>query len=226
MRSAGAPPLESDRPPSNASVTVSCCGAPTPASTPHPPNARIASPTSVAAKSSTSTAGSVARPASTGTWWREPTITVGADQVWNVHYSRFMESALDFRPVPFVHGVYTPGVGQQLTDVRVVDEGRRISMSAKLTNPDSGRSLNVAGDVIMPCAVRVRIGSTQFVAVGAPVDDRRTWVAANDHPAYTAGVPGLRKIEAWLAMFVDCTLFQRQDRKIFEGLGSTPSRRG
>jgi len=153
----------------------------------------------------------------------EPTITVGADQIWNVHYSRFMESALDFHHVPFVHGVYTPGVGQQLTDVELVDEGHRISMSAQLTDPDSGRSLRVAGDVIMPCVMRVRIGSTQFVAVGTPVDDRRTWVAANYHPGYTKRIPGLRKIEAWLAMFVDFKLFQRQDRAIFEGLGAAPS---
>jgi hypothetical protein len=71
--------------------------------------------------------------------------------------------------------------------------------------------------------MRVRIGSTQFVAVGTPVDDQRTWVAANYHPADTKRVAGLRKVEAWLAMFVDLKLFQRQDRAIFEGLGSTPS---
>jgi phenylpropionate dioxygenase-like ring-hydroxylating dioxygenase large terminal subunit len=52
----------------------------------------------------------------------EPTVTVGADQIWTVHYSRFVESALDFHHVPFVHGIYTPGVGQQLTDVEAVDE--------------------------------------------------------------------------------------------------------
>ncbi|BAN04324.1 aromatic ring-hydroxylating oxygenase subunit alpha [Ilumatobacter coccineus] len=153
----------------------------------------------------------------------EPTATVGDDQVWDVHYSRFMESALDFHHVPFVHGAYTPGIGRELTDVELIDDGTRLSMTAKLTNASSGRSIAVAGEVVMPCALRVRIGSTEFVAVGTPVDDDRTWVAANYHPSYTKRIPGLRVVEAWLAMFVDFKLFQRQDRSIFEGLGSAPS---
>lgn len=152
----------------------------------------------------------------------EPTVIVGADQVWDVHYSRFMESALDFHHVPFVHGRYTPGVGQRLIDVDVSDHGTRLAMSATLTN-DRGRSLPVSGEVIMPCSLQVAIGATSFVAVGTPVDERRTWVAANYSPAYTARIPGLRWIEAWLAMFVDFTLFQRQDRAIFEALDAGPS---
>jgi nitrite reductase/ring-hydroxylating ferredoxin subunit len=153
----------------------------------------------------------------------EPTATVGADQTWRVHYSRFMESALDFHHVPFVHGRYTPGAGHLLTDVDLIDSGDRISMSAKLTNTESGRSLSVFGEVIMPCVMRVRIGSTEFVAVGTPVDDEHTWVAANYHPSYTKRVPGLRMVEAWLAMFVDFKLFQRQDREVFERLDPGPS---
>lgn len=153
----------------------------------------------------------------------EPIATVGADQIWNVHYSRFMESALDFHHVPFVHGTYTPGIGHVLTDIDLIDNGTRMSMTARLTDPDSGRSLAVGGEVIMPCVMRVSIGSTQFVAVGTPVDEERTWVAANYHPAYTKRIPILRNIEAWLAMFADFKLFQRQDRTIFEGLGSAAS---
>ena len=164
-------------------------------------------------------------PSSGPEWFtdEEPTATVGADQTWNVHYSRFMESALDFHHVPFVHGRYTPGAGHLLTDVELTDSGDRIAMEAKLTNADSGRSLAVFGEVIMPCVMRVRIGSTEFVAVGTPVDDERTWVAANYHPSYTKRVPGLRLVEAWLAMFVDFKLFQRQDRAVFEGLDAGPS---
>lgn len=153
----------------------------------------------------------------------EPTATVGDDQIWDVHYSRFMESALDFHHVPFVHGRYTPGIGRELTDIELVDNGTRLSMTASLTKPGSSRSVAVAGEVVMPCALRVRIGSTEFVAVGTPVDDERTWVAANYHPSYTKRVPGLRLVEAWLAMFVDFKLFQRQDRQVFERLGTTPS---
>ncbi len=152
----------------------------------------------------------------------EPTVMVGADQIWDVHYSRFMESALDFHHVPFVHGRYTPGAGQQLTDIELDDQGTRLTMSAALTNP-KGRSLAVAGDVVMPCSLKVTIGSTTFVAVGTPVDEHRTWVAANYHPSYTARIPGLRRVEAWLAMFVDFKLFQRQDRAIFEALDDGPS---
>ena len=152
----------------------------------------------------------------------EPAVIVGADQIWDVHYSRFMESALDFHHVPFVHGRYTPGAGQQLTDIELHDHGTRLAMSAALTN-DKGRSLAVAGDVVMPCSLKVTIGSTTFVAVGTPVDEHRTWVAANYHPSYTARIPGLRWVEAWLAMFVDFKLFQRQDRAIFEALDDGPS---
>ncbi|MCO5319365.1 MAG: aromatic ring-hydroxylating dioxygenase subunit alpha [Microthrixaceae bacterium] len=162
----------------------------------------------------------------TGPAWfegEEPTTLVGADQVWDVHYSRFMESALDFHHVPFVHGVYTPGIGRELTDVELVEQGDRISMSARLGRGGSRRSLAVAGEVIMPCAMRVRIGSTSFEAVGTPVDARRTWVAANYHPSFTRHIPGLRKLEAWIAMFVDFKLFQRQDRAVFEGLDPAPS---
>lgn len=165
------------------------------------------------------------QPESDPQWFDDerPTATVGADQTWNVHYSRFMESALDFHHVPFVHGTYTPGIGQVLTDVELIDRGTRLSMTARLTDPESGRSLSVGGDVIMPCVMRVSIGSTQFVAVGTPVDDEHTWVAANYHPTYTKRIPILRNIEAWIAMFVDFKLFQRQDRAVFEGLGETPS---
>lgn len=152
----------------------------------------------------------------------EPAVIVGADQIWDVHYSRFMESALDFHHVPFVHGRYTPGAGQQLTDIELDDQGTRMAMSASLTN-ERGRSLAVAGEVIMPCSLKVTIGSTAFVAVGTPVDEDRTWVAANYHPSYTARIPGLRWVEAWLAMFVDFKLFQRQDRAIFEALDDGPS---
>ena len=69
----------------------------------------------------------------------------------------------------------------------------------------------------------MQIGSTTFVAIGTPVDEHRTWVAANYHPSYTRRIPGLRWVEAWLAMFVDFKLFQRQDRAIFEGLDPGPS---
>lgn len=151
----------------------------------------------------------------------DPSVVVGADQIWDVHYARFMESALDFHHVPFVHGRYTPGAGQRLTNVQLVDNGTRLSMSAELTN-DAGRSLAVAGEVVMPCSLKVTIGATTFVAVGTPVDEHRTWVAANYQPAYTRKIPGLRWIEAWLAMFVDFKLFQRQDRAIFEGLDAGP----
>lgn len=162
---------------------------------------------------------------STGPEWfhgDEPTVIVGADQVWEVHYSRFMESALDFHHVPFVHGRYTPGAGQRLTDIELSDQGTRLAMSAALTT-DRGRSLPVSGEVIMPCSLQVTIGSTSFVAVGTPVDERRTWVAANYSPTYTARIPGLRRVEAWLAMFVDFRLFQRQDRAIYEALEAGPS---
>jgi len=152
----------------------------------------------------------------------DPTVAVGADQIWDVHYSRFMESALDFHHVPFVHGRYTPGAGQRLTDIELHDGGGRLAMSAALTNP-RGRSLAVSGEVVMPCALKVTIGSTSFVAVGTPVDEHRTWVAANYHPSYTARIPGVRWVEAWLAMFVDFKLFQRQDRAIFEALDAGPS---
>jgi len=152
----------------------------------------------------------------------EPSVIVGADQVWDVHYSRFMESALDFHHVPFVHGRYTPGAGQRLTDIDLTDHGTRLSMSAALTN-DRGRSLAVAGEVVMPCSLKVSVGSTTFVAVGTPIDEHRTWVAANYHPSYTARIPGVRWLEAWLAMFVDFKLFQRQDRAVFEALGNGPS---
>lgn len=152
----------------------------------------------------------------------DPSVIVGADQTWDVHYSRFMESALDFHHVPFVHGRYTPGAGQRLTGVELQDHGTRLAMSAALAN-DSGRSLAVAGEVVMPCSLKVTIGSTAFVAVGTPVDEHRTWVAANYHPSYTARIPGIRRVEAWLAMFVDFKLFQRQDRAIFEGLDHGPS---
>lgn len=152
----------------------------------------------------------------------ESAVIVGADQIWDVHYSRFMESALDFHHVPFVHGRYTPGAGQQLTDIELDDQGTRMSMSASLTN-QKGRSLAVAGEVIMPCSLKVTIGSTTFVAVGTPVDEHRTWVAANYHPSYTARIPGIRWVEAALAMFVDFKLFQRQDRAIFEALDDGPS---
>lgn len=152
----------------------------------------------------------------------EPNVMVGADQIWDVHYSRFMESALDFHHVPFVHGRYTPGAGQRLTDVELTDLGSRLAMSASLTN-DRGRSLPVAGEVIMPCSLEVTLGSTTFVAVGTPVDENRTWVAANYHPSYTARIPGVRWAEAWLAMFVDFKLFQRQDRAIYEALDQGPS---
>lgn len=165
-----------------------------------------------------------AEPAAEPEWFTddEPSVIVGADQIWDVHYSRFMESALDFHHVPFVHGRYTPGAGQRLTDVELQDHGTRLAMSAALTN-DRGRSLAVAGEVVMPCSLKVTIGSTAFVAVGTPVDERRTWVAANYHPSYTARIPGIRWVEAWLAMFVDFKLFQRQDRAIFEGLDDEPS---
>ncbi len=43
-----------------------------------------------------------------------------------------MESALDFHRVPFVHGAYTPGVGQQLADIEPVDHVHRIAMTARL----------------------------------------------------------------------------------------------
>ena len=81
---------------------------------------------------------------------RTPTAAVGADQTWNVHYSRFMESALDFHHVPFVHGAYAPGIGQVLTDVELIDDGTRLSMTARLNDPESGRSLAVGGEVTMP----------------------------------------------------------------------------
>ncbi|GJM37143.1 MAG: oxidase [Acidimicrobiales bacterium] len=152
----------------------------------------------------------------------DSSVIVGADQTWDVHYSRFMESALDFHHVPFVHGRYAPGAGQRLTDIDLRDDGMRLSMSAALTN-EKGRSLPVAGEVIMPCSLQVTIGATSFVAVGTPVDDHRTWVAANYKPSYTARIPGVRWVEAWLAMVVDFKLFQRQDRAIYEALDPGPS---
>lgn len=152
-----------------------------------------------------------------------PTTTVGADQIWDVHYSRFMESALDFHHVPFVHGTYTPGIGTELTDVELTDNGNRLVMTARLFNPNRNRTMDVGGEVIMPCALRVMLGATEFVAVGTPVDDYRTWVAANYQPKYTRRIPGLRRAEAWASMFVDFKLFQRQDRAIYEHLGDGPS---
>lgn len=164
------------------------------------------------------------KPAAGPQWFGEDThsVIVGADQIWDVHYSRFMESALDFHHVPFVHGAYTPGAGQQLTDIKLADNGSHLAMSAELTN-GRGRSLAVGGEVVMPCSLKVQIGSTTFVAVGTPVDEDRTWVAANYHPTYTRRIPGLRWVEAWLAMVVDFKLFQRQDRAIFEALDAGPS---
>lgn len=153
----------------------------------------------------------------------EPTVLVGADQVWDVHYSRFMESALDFHHVPFVHGTWTPGIGRELTGIELEDDGTRLAMRAELTDRRKGRSVKVAGEVIMPCALKVTIGSTSFVAVGTPVDDHQTWVAANYRPSHTRAIPGIRWLEAWLAMFVDFKLFQRQDRAIFEALEPGPS---
>ncbi len=152
-----------------------------------------------------------------------PAVTVGADQIWDVHYSRFMESALDFHHVPFVHGVYTPGIGTEMSDVELNDDGNRLAMTARLVDPERNRSMHVGGEVIMPCALRVVLGATEFVAVGTPVDDDRTWVAANYQPRYTRRIPGLRRAEAWLSMFVDFKLFQRQDRAIYERLDPGPS---
>lgn len=152
-----------------------------------------------------------------------PPVTVGAEQIWKVHYARFMEAALDFHHVPFVHRRYVPGVGPVVRDAEVVSDGDRIRMTGALTTADGGRPFAVEGEVLMPCTLRVVAAGTSFVAAGTPVDDDRTWVAALYRPTYTARFPVLRRIEAALAMFIDFKLFQRQDRAIFEGLPPGPS---
>jgi nitrite reductase/ring-hydroxylating ferredoxin subunit len=163
---------------------------------------------------------------STGPGWfdvPDPPVTVGAEETWRVHYSRFMEAALDFHHAPFVHRAYLPGVGPVVRDARLVHDGDRLKMTGALTTAAGGRRFPFEGEVLMPCALRVVAAGTAFVAVGTPVDDRRTWVAALYEPTFTAPVPGVRRLEAAIARFVDFRLFQRQDRAIFEGLPPGPS---
>ncbi|MGH8795074.1 MAG: Rieske 2Fe-2S domain-containing protein [Stackebrandtia sp.] len=153
----------------------------------------------------------------------DPPVTVGAEQIWQVHYSRFMESALDFHHVPFVHRSYLPRIGQKMHDVVVDQDGDRIKMTGALATEDGRHRFPAEGEVLMPCTLRITAAGTTFVAAGTPVDEHRTWVAALYYPNFVATVPGLRRLEAAMGMFLDFKLFQRQDRAVFEGLPSGPT---
>lgn len=153
-----------------------------------------------------------------------PSTTVGADQIWVVHYSRFVESALDFHHVPFVHRRYVPGLGPVVRDVTLDHDRHRFAMRGVLTTEDGRRPVGFSAEVMMPCVLRVVAAGTTFVATGTPVDDERTFVAALYEPHYASRWPLLRTVEASLAMLMDFKLFQRQDRAILEGLPPGPSR--
>ena len=94
--------------------------------------------------------------------------------VYDVHYSRLIESNFDVYHFPFVDGSIDPGVGGRVVDPQVRVDGEAIYTTGALVSAKGTRT-PFAIDFLPPNLQRLRFAGIDGIIISTPIDARRTW---------------------------------------------------
>jgi len=127
---------------------------------------------------------------------------------WPIHYARTIESNFDIHHTPFVHGLFTPGIGTRLDPYVVETVGDTIRTRGELRHEERSSGLPFRVDFKMPGVTFLGLTPKLSALIAdCPIDEANTWRYALYHQDYV-GLPGLRTLASWLFLQADFRLFQ------------------
>jgi phenylpropionate dioxygenase-like ring-hydroxylating dioxygenase large terminal subunit len=154
-----------------------------------------------------------------------PTAATGS-LVYNVHYSRLVESNFDIYHFPFVHRSIDPGVGAQVDDFEVKVNKEAIFTSGNLVSA-TGKRTPFFIDFQPPNVQRLRFAGIDAVLVSTPIDAHRTWAFARYEQTLITRPAFLARWMAAATLWFEWTIVQtRQDMPVLSTLDPKESAPG
>lgn len=148
--------------------------------------------------------------------------TSQASYILPYHYSRMVETSLDFHHTPFVHGNVFP-VGTRMVGFDAHSEGDRIYSSGTLVREKKAARGETEGaafraDLILPNLGMVEISPRlKIVICATPVDEESSWLWFRYYQSYV-GNALLGKLITWLSVESELRIVQKQDWRVFAGM--------
>jgi len=140
--------------------------------------------------------------------------------VWDFHYLRVIENALDVHHFPFIHGSLTPNIGSFVAPLEAkIDDAGIIRMTAGLkrlrSDPDSD-AVQFHMSVKMPNVLHMKIHEKIHIQqIATPIDDGHSWMFVRYYQNYVK-VPILGPLVSAALMQGDWFVAQEmQDFPIF-----------
>nr|ADZ25004.1 Rieske (2Fe-2S) domain-containing protein [Sorangium cellulosum] len=140
--------------------------------------------------------------------------------VYNFHYARAIENALDAHHFPFIHGSISPNVGTLIDPFKAEFDGETIRVVAGLKRSRSESDeeavlFNMAFKFPNVFFVRLH-DKIRLIQVTTPVDDKSTWAYVRYYQTFVS-VPVLGRILSRFLMVGDAKLAQElQDVPVFQ----------